>query len=218
MSELFNFKYCNNTFPFVDAPSPVTTFPSFLHFFKNLFNFDNSKSTDFWGFYNGEINTTRIPSVNRYYMANVNSFQPYNRWVFYKGIGAIKKSNIHYGKIGLLKKVIYPTDGSTEFIYEGNSVSLRQPFHTRSTSYDSYHSRNIISTTSLKSSESYNFRYQYLKLANDPSYSFYNSVKNSISDFPTIYEEFEVGGARIYQIINKLLASLLIFIIKIYFF
>jgi hypothetical protein len=163
----------------------------------------DSKSTDFWGFYNGVNNTRRTPSVNRYYMANVNSFQPNNRWVFYKGIGAIKKSDIHYGKIGLLKKVIYPTDGSTEFIYEGNSVSLRQPFHTRSTSYDSYHSRNIINTTSLKSSVSYNFRYQYLKLANDPSYSFYNSVKNSISDFPTIYEEFEVGGARIQQIINK---------------
>lgn len=163
----------------------------------------DSKSTDFWGFYNGIANTSRIPSLNRFYVANAIAINQHPRWVFYKGIGANKKSDINYGKIGLLKKVIYPTNGSTEFVYEANTVSLKKPFYTHSISYDPVINTNIISSTSLESSESYNFRYQYLKLANDPSYSFYNSITDSGDNFPTIYEEFEVGGARIHQLINK---------------
>lgn len=133
----------------------------------------DSKSVDFWGFYNGESNTLRVPSSNRYYWGFVNNRPPHYRGtVFSKSLGANRKSNIDFGKKGLLYKVTYPTGGSTEFVYQGNSVTLKKPYHIRKMNANG----SIASITGLGSSKAYNFRYQYLKLANDPSYSLYNST------------------------------------------
>lgn len=128
----------------------------------------DSKSIDFWGFYNGAANSTRIPTYNRFQHVAPSSANNYTDFESYnKLIGANRKSDINYGKYGILTKVIYPTGGSSEFVYEGNSVTLKSPIYT-----PSEYSNGDFKYSEVKSSVDYNFRYQYLKLANDATYKF----------------------------------------------
>lgn len=128
----------------------------------------NSKDVDFWGFFNGIGNTGRIPKYGRF---NTSWTGPASGFEFYlRNIndGAIKKSDFNYGKIGLLEKVIYPTGGSTKYAYEAQKVSVKKP-----QPYIPQFSLNgSFKHSGLKSSSAYRWDYQYLKMANDPSYSF----------------------------------------------
>ncbi|WP_108803796.1 RHS repeat protein [Aquimarina sp. Aq107] len=151
----------------------------------------DTKSTDFWGFYNGVANSIRIPSYNRFFLSlpdNGNSNQTEIFEDYYKVNGAIRKSDINYGKYGILTKVTYPTGGFTEYEYEGNKVSLKRP------SYDSvFFDNGNFGSSGVNASEKYNFRYQQLKLANDPSYSFVDYNECSISsNNVTSNQEFEI--------------------------
>ncbi|SFT92979.1 hypothetical protein SAMN05421857_0011, partial [Chryseobacterium formosense] len=65
---------------------------------------------DRWGYYNGKNNNSLIP-------ANVKDFDLAN--VIYAG--ANKDPDPEYSKIGMLKKITYPTKGYSELKYEGNS-------------------------------------------------------------------------------------------------
>ena len=124
----------------------------------------DTKSVDFWGFYNGVNNNLRIPSFNRFIVKD-NSTTHLDEF-FVRFRGANKKSDFSYGRVGLLSKVVYPTGGSTVFEYEPNSVVLKRNTYT-----PEYHANNNFKSSGLMHSEAYNFRYQMLKLAEDPNYS-----------------------------------------------
>lgn len=69
-----------------------------------------SKSQDHWGYYNGVLNSLLIPK----------NISDYGLSKFNYG-GANKEPNPSYSKMGMLKKIIYPTKGYTELDYEGNT-------------------------------------------------------------------------------------------------
>lgn len=133
----------------------------------------HSRAVDFWGFYNGKNNATKVPSFNRFY-ANHPGFTLNDEWheFFVKVSGGDRSADINYSKIGNLVKITWPTGGYTELDYEGHEVTL---------SNVTYHPIEYLSDgsgrlrfTSLTSSEDYNYTYQYLKLAKTPAYSLYD--------------------------------------------
>jgi hypothetical protein len=74
-----------------------------------------STSQDHWGYYNGATNATLLPK---------DEFNGFNS-------GADREPNPVFVQAGMLKKVIYPTGGFSEYIYEPNeyfvsSVTLKQ--------------------------------------------------------------------------------------------
>lgn len=70
-----------------------------------------SKAQDFWGYYNGVlINSSIVPR----------NIPDYGLSRFNYG-GANKEPNPVYSKLGMLKKIVYPTKGYTELEYEGNT-------------------------------------------------------------------------------------------------
>ena len=155
----------------------------------------NSKDVDFWGYYNGMGNAVRIPNSNRFYLSttpitiNGTTYTSYEN--FYKFSGAIKKSDINYGIYGLLTKVVYPTGGYTEFEYEGNTAVLQRIGYSPTN-----FTNGRIQKSGLASSESYNFNYQYLKLANDPSYTLWDYNSCSVTSTPNISnnEQFTISS------------------------
>ncbi|RLJ99609.1 YD repeat-containing protein [Tenacibaculum discolor] len=66
----------------------------------------NSFSQDYWGYYNGKINTHLVPKLSNSSFGN---------------IGADRTPDWSYAKMGLLKRITYPTKGFSEFVYEPNS-------------------------------------------------------------------------------------------------
>ncbi|HCA06167.1 hypothetical protein [Chryseobacterium sp.] len=70
-----------------------------------------SKAQDHWGYYNGVLNNSVLVPKN---------ISDYGLSKFNYG-GANKDPNPSYSKLGMLKKVIYPTKGYTELEYEGNT-------------------------------------------------------------------------------------------------
>lgn len=69
-----------------------------------------SFSQDRWGYYNGKSNSNLIPAnVSEYNLRNFN----YN--------GANKEPDPNFAKIGMLKRIKYPTKGFTDLEYEGNT-------------------------------------------------------------------------------------------------
>lgn len=67
-----------------------------------------SKAIDYWGYYNGENNKTLIPTLQ----FGSKLYQ-----------GGRRQPNLDYAKQGSLKKIIYPTGGSTTYEYELNECT-----------------------------------------------------------------------------------------------
>lgn len=68
----------------------------------------NSKALDYWGFYNGTQNSSLIPPyITDSYHLNESSL-------------ANREPSLFHTKIGVLKKITYPTGGYTNFNYELN--------------------------------------------------------------------------------------------------
>ena len=67
-----------------------------------------SFSQDHWVFFNNEDNEELIPKLDFGLFEHLN-------------FGANKEPNSNYAKKGMLAKITYPTKGSTQMIYEGNS-------------------------------------------------------------------------------------------------
>ncbi|MCT3700908.1 RHS repeat protein [Elizabethkingia anophelis] len=103
-----------------------------------------SLSTDFWGYFNGQENSTLIPDPNKYLLGtaiNPTFFKKDDLGYFYTPSWSNKQSNNeivideptkHYladrrsslnTLAGTLTKINYPTVGSTEFQYELNTFS-----------------------------------------------------------------------------------------------
>lgn len=89
---------------------PPQTFSYFLGELPAL----NSNSQDHWGFFNGAINQSLIPSYWRSFPTPT-----YN-------IGADRSINSVKSKIGLIKLIEYPTGGYVEFEYEQNDYGFVQ--------------------------------------------------------------------------------------------
>jgi YD repeat-containing protein len=75
-----------------------------------------STSVDYWGFYNGVYNGSVFPNTNAYFQTAFGN----TRRV--EDIYADRNPNPGYAEANILKKIKYPTGGSREFIYEGNTV------------------------------------------------------------------------------------------------
>ncbi|HMI02277.1 MAG TPA: hypothetical protein VK541_07340, partial [Pedobacter sp.] len=74
----------------------------------------DSKSIDFWGYYNGKANLTTIPH-------QVITYSPYCIVWSYEHIGnADRRVDSTKIEAGILKKIKYPTKGTTVFEYEPN--------------------------------------------------------------------------------------------------
>jgi len=73
----------------------------------------SSCAQDYWGFYNHKNNTTLTPS----FIYNVSGAYPYIIE------GADRSSDFIYAQRGILKKIIYPTGGYTEYTYEPHEFS-----------------------------------------------------------------------------------------------
>ncbi|PXY02513.1 hypothetical protein DF185_00010 [Marinifilum breve] len=71
----------------------------------------SSYSIDHWGYYNGADNINLCPHANLNPDGSTSSMQVANR-----------SANSFFALAGSLNKIIYPTGGHSEFIYEGNSV------------------------------------------------------------------------------------------------
>lgn len=80
---------------------------NFEYISPDLFPQRLSKSQDIWGYYNGKSNSTLVPGV-----PNIPDLQ------FTK---ANKEADENFTKIGMLKKICYPTKGCSEFEYEANT-------------------------------------------------------------------------------------------------
>ncbi|WP_421806106.1 hypothetical protein [Flagellimonas sp.] len=83
----------------------------------------HSRSTDFWGFYNGVENAWRVPYVR--FEGNC----PFENPSFTLdesdlSNGAKKGSSFEHTIIGSLEEIRYPTGGKTEFLYEKNEVTI----------------------------------------------------------------------------------------------
>lgn len=83
---------------------------SFEYESPSLFPARLSFSQDQWGYYNGKANANLVPAnISDYNLKNFN----YN--------GANKEPDPNFAKIGMLKRVTYPTKGYTDLEYEGNT-------------------------------------------------------------------------------------------------
>ena len=72
-----------------------------------------SNSQDYWGVYNGQDNASTSLPTTIYESMNY----PNRKRLF---LGADKSPNVNYGRLGNLKKIIYPTGGYTEIFYEAD--------------------------------------------------------------------------------------------------
>lgn len=82
----------------------------------------NSFAIDHWGYYNGNTsNQTLVPTFKHIVNTTTYSGAPFYQEINYSQ-GANREANVRGGN-GLLKKIIYPTGGTTEFTYEPNSCS-----------------------------------------------------------------------------------------------
>ncbi len=152
----------------------------------------DSKSVDFWGFYNGVQNTQRIPSFGRFHAA-LGVTETFGFELFMDYEGANRKSDINFGKIGLLETVIHPTKGKTVYQYEAHKATLEKPgLYT-----PKYSSNGTFKSSQIGNSKDYKFNYQYLKKANDPDYSFAsNTPCGTTHESLTNGETFEITNTN----------------------
>ena len=76
-----------------------------------------SKAVDYWGYYNGKtLNSTFLPSGS--YLVDGQLFTREDL--------ADRRSDPDYAVANTLKRVTYPTGGSRQFLYEGNTALLEQ--------------------------------------------------------------------------------------------
>jgi len=94
----------------VDAyNNPVNQGQQFEYFSFGAFPAINSKSQDYWGYYNGHNQTSLIPEYkdDLYHLNRTSQ--------------TIRTPALNYGKVGTLSKINHATGGYTEFEYESHS-------------------------------------------------------------------------------------------------
>lgn len=88
----------------------------------NSSQFVDVRFCDFWGYYNNSGVHDFVP-----YYSNIVPYEGYQGQPILKSVGnplANRQPNLEALKNSVLKKIIYPTGGFTEFIYENNKCTL----------------------------------------------------------------------------------------------
>jgi len=99
-------------------PNYIFEYENVLNNWNNyLFPFTFSMSKDHWGYYNGAGNTSLIP---------LTTVIDFNGNIVTHG-NANRETNFNFMKAGALKKITYPTGGSTSYTYEANQVPDSNP-------------------------------------------------------------------------------------------
>lgn len=85
----------------------------------------NSYARDLWGFYNGAMNSTLLPSL--YYTV------PYNNTTLIKSIaGADRAANTINSQAFVLQQITYPTGGKRRYDFEANDYDVTNSINTAS--------------------------------------------------------------------------------------
>jgi len=105
----------------------------------DLFPNKLSLSRDMWGYFNGAINSSLVPDI---YENNDPNKINYG--------GANQAAHATLGQIGLLKKIIYPTGGSTSIMYENHKLQkvVTIPAQQTSVGAETFNDRTTYSSTS----------------------------------------------------------------------
>lgn len=82
----------------------------------------NSKNVDYWGWYNGNANSSYFPLTTCPYVYSNNYWIPINNSTYSFG-GNDRCCDAQNILAQTLNKIIYPTGGSTEFVFEPNEYS-----------------------------------------------------------------------------------------------
>lgn len=91
-------------------------------FYKDLGNLPARASfaQDYEGYFNGQTNTALVPkSVS------------YSTQILFNNIGGNRNPSADYATKGMLNKIIYPTGGRSEIIYEGNDSYLTEEIQSQ---------------------------------------------------------------------------------------
>lgn len=92
-----------------------SSLPSFkMEYNSTVIPRPTSKSVDHWGYYNGKVNTTFIPTTTYYNSAQL-QYEIY--------IGADRTPHSSLSQAGILTKITYPTGGHSSFEYEPHTFS-----------------------------------------------------------------------------------------------
>ncbi|SHF74741.1 hypothetical protein SAMN05443663_10141 [Flavobacterium defluvii] len=84
----------------------------------------NSFAVDFWGYYNGQNNTTYIPNLDYFHYDLDETFSTVQKPYFkFSNNSANRYTDNAYAGAYMLNKITYPTGGFTQFEYEPNSFS-----------------------------------------------------------------------------------------------
>ena len=105
------------------GPSGQVALPpySFTYDESVQFPLKTSFARDFWGYYNGQNNLNLLPDLTFFYYTNDQNYEatmPVTLLTSYHG--ANRSPDSTQMKVGLLKKITYPTGGYTMFGYEPN--------------------------------------------------------------------------------------------------
>lgn len=167
----------------------------------------NSNAIDFWGYYNGENNDKLLPNLDyfdyKYDSRYSNQYDGYNIYFDYGYSGANRYTNNAYAGAYMLKKVIYPTGGYTEFEYEPSSFSNQ--FIPDKIKNDQALKKTILLNDG-KGQHLINYHKDF-KLANAITISFTNSIFDGFTPYTSInsptytYQNF--SGSKISFIKTK---------------
>lgn len=93
----------------------------------------DTNSIDFWGFYNGK-NGNRTHSIPSYSRVVYDNARRHDNIVYFRG--ADRRSDFQFSKKGMLNKIVYPTGGYVEYIYEGNNATVEVDTDPETTNYN----------------------------------------------------------------------------------
>jgi YD repeat-containing protein len=79
----------------------------------------NSKAIDYWGYYNNVPNNTLVPRMDIEFIGGVNTNNPTVRTIGSDYANGREVDSV-YAQACMLQKIVYPTGGFTEFVYESN--------------------------------------------------------------------------------------------------
>lgn len=79
----------------------------------------NSRSQDYWGYYNGKVSNTLVPRMQIDYISGTNSGNNSPIWIG-SNISDSREPDEEFMKACVLNKITYPTGGYTEFEFESN--------------------------------------------------------------------------------------------------
>lgn len=153
----------------------ITTKPAynFEYDLNNIMPLKNSCAVDFWGYYNGENNDKLLPNLDYFDYPYDARYQNLNNLFSYNYTGANRYTNNIFAGTNMLKKITYPTSGSTEFEYEPNSFTNQFIPDKSKRVYKNYYTSN----TSVNVGSNI-----YFKLSKSATIHFENRIDNGVAN------------------------------------